>query len=331
MLTGFSIPLFRVAGIPVRLSLWFPVYVVLVLVSTPGFATAEVLLPLLFFFGVILVSVFLHEGGHAFAARRGGLGVGEIQLSLLGGVTTHDPCRNTGQELRVSLAGVAVNGVLALAAGAAFWAIEGSPPGMPRFSWSVHWLAVVWGVNSFLALFNLLPGIPFDGGHAVEALLARKYPRVRARTAVLISGAIIGAGILVMGISNHSALWALLGFSCLSAVGSGYRDLQQGRVEDERLLGAYDFSNGYTSLEKPEPRPVKEPKARVRERERVRLEMEAREAAAARSPADTKERLDRLLDRIAAEGISSLSTEERAFLNDESRRLRDRRRTPKRP
>lgn len=320
-----SIPLFRLAGIPVRMSLFLPLFFVLTLVSTPGYRQSAVFLAILTYFGVLAVSAFLHECGHAWAARRDGLGVHEITVGMLGGHTIHDPARTTNSELRVSLAGVAVNVLIALAAGAAIWGLSGALPGTPLFRAAEGVLATIWGINVFLALFNILPGIPFDGGHATEALLAKKYPRYRARIAVLTSGTIIASAIIVIGLAGHDMLWTFVGVSCLTEVISGWRDLREGAAGHETLLGAYDFSNGYTSLEKgPPTAPPRESRAEIRRREREKSDAEAREAAAAREVRDAKARLDRLLDRIAADGISSLTTEERAFLNEQSRRLRDR-------
>ena len=124
-----SIPLFRVAGIPVRMDLFLPLFFVLTLVSTPGYRQSAVFLGILTYFGVLAVSAFLHECGHAWAARRDGLGVHEITVSMLGGHTIHDPARTTNSELRVSLAGVAVNVLIALAAGAAIRGLSGALPG----------------------------------------------------------------------------------------------------------------------------------------------------------------------------------------------------------
>ena len=326
-----SFPLFRLAGIPVRMSLFLPIYFVLTLVTTPGYGQPAVFLALLVYFGVLAGSTLLHECGHAFSARRDGLRVHEITISMLGGYTVHDESRTTGGAVRGALAGVAVNFVIAAAAGAAIWGMTGAMPGTPRFSAEGGWLACIWGINVFLALFNLLPGIPFDGGHATEALLAKKFPRYRAKIAVLTSGLIIAAALVVLGLTGHSMLMAMLGFWCLSTVLSEWRALREEPPADEPFLGTYDFSNGYTSLEKGAPKPPpRESRADIRRREREKADAEAREAAAAREVRDSKVRLDRLLDRIAADGISSLTTEERAFLNEQSRRLRDRGRSPTR-
>ena len=320
-----SIPLFRLAGIPVRMDLFLPLYFVLTLVTTPGYRQSAVFLGILTFFGVMAGSALLHECGHAYAARRDGLGVHEITVTMFGGYTVHDPARTTNSELRVSLAGVAVNLLIALAAGAAIWGMTGALPGTPRFSAAGGLLPCIWGINLFFALFNLLPGIPFDGGHATEALLAKKFARYRARISVLTSGTIIAAAIIVIGLVAKDMLWTFLGFSCLSTVVSEWRSLREATAGNEAFLGTYDFSNGYTSLEKGPPKSApRESRAEVRRREREEAAEKAREAAAAREVRDSKARLDRLLDRIAADGISSLTTEERAFLNEQSRRLRDR-------
>ena len=332
MESRLTVPLLRVAGFPVRMHLLLPAMFVLWVVTTPSYARPGVLLVLFGFLGVMTVSILLHELGHAFAARREGLGVHGILLWPLGGLTYHEEARSTGSELRVTLAGVGVNLVLALLAGGAYWASAGEAPGLPRLEGSRNWLLAVWNLNAALFVLNLLPGHPFDGGHAVEALLARKHGRRRARVATFVTGAVIGAGLLVGGLSRQDAWLSVLGGWCLMSVVGAWRALRQESMENEALLGVYDFSNGYTSLEKGAPKPPpRESRAAARRRERERLEAEAREAAAAREAVDSKARLDGLLDRIASDGISSLTAEERSFLNEQSRRLRDRGRSPTRP
>ena len=325
MSSNLTIPLFRVAGVPIRVHLFLPLLLVLYVVTTPSWTRPENLVPVLVWFAVLLVSTLLHEAGHAAAARRDGLAVHEIRLSILAGLTLHEPARSTGSEIRVALAGIAVNLVLALAAGAAILASTGRMPGVPGLAVTPGWLECVWGTNLFLAGFNLLPGIPLDGGHAAEALLARRFGRTRAKMAVLSSGLLIAATLLVLGLTGQHLMFSVLGGAFLMTVLAEWRALREAPQDDGPLLGTYDFSNGYTSLEKGPPKaPPRESRAEIRRREREKADAEAREAAVAREAHDSKARLDRLLDRIAADGISSLTTEERAFLNEQSRRLRDR-------
>jgi Zn-dependent protease len=111
----------------------------------------------------LLGSVLLHELGHALASRRLGTGVRGITLELLGGYTEMErDARRPAVEAAVSLAGPVTSLALALAAGAAAWAL----PGGATVTLFVAQLAVS---NGIIAVFNALPGLPLDGGRAMQA------------------------------------------------------------------------------------------------------------------------------------------------------------------
>ncbi|NHI18397.1 site-2 protease family protein [Phycicoccus endophyticus] len=111
----------------------------------------------------IFVAVLGHEVGHAVAARALGFHVHRIVATLWGGHTAYDATGATaGRTALVALSGPAVNAVLAAAGWAASLTL-GYPAG--AFAYSFAWL------NGVLAVFNLLPGLPLDGGAAVQALV----------------------------------------------------------------------------------------------------------------------------------------------------------------
>ncbi len=112
------------------------------------------------------LSLLLHEISHALMAQRYGLGVRSITLFFLGGVTEIDSeTRTPGQEFKVSVVGP----LTSLAVGAAFWAlIDVTPDGLLRLT--VQGLA---SANLIVGVFNLLPGLPFDGGHVLRAFVWR--------------------------------------------------------------------------------------------------------------------------------------------------------------
>jgi Zn-dependent protease len=159
----------RRAGIPLGRVLGFPVYLrwsVLLLAGLVVLLSWQLLGPWvgLGFVACLLLSVLLHELGHALTARQLGIGVRAITLEILGGYTEMTrEAPNPRAELLVSLAGPAVSAVLGVAAGAATLTL---PDGGLRQIASLVMLA-----NLVVAVFNVLPGLPLDGGRALRALV----------------------------------------------------------------------------------------------------------------------------------------------------------------
>ncbi len=128
-------------------------------------------------------SVLLHELGHALAARRHGVRTRNILLTPIGGIASLEGMPASGRaELEVALAGPVVNVGLA-AALALVHQLSG---------WSAFGLieGLMWA-NVSLALFNMLPAFPMDGGRALRALLATRIgPRAATRAAVRLGKAV---------------------------------------------------------------------------------------------------------------------------------------------
>lgn len=141
--------------------------VVLVVIFEPRFQSIGGANPYLLaavFVVALYVSVFLHEVAHLIAARAYGMPVPSVTLHLLGGETHIDgPSRTPAQELITSIVGP----VASLAVGgAALWASDQFDVGVTR--------AILWSVgviNVLVALFNLLPALPLDGGRVLRSLV----------------------------------------------------------------------------------------------------------------------------------------------------------------
>lgn len=128
--------------------------------------------------GLVLATfgcVLFHELGHAMMARRYGIGTQDITLYPIGGVArlARIP-RSPGAELAIALAGPAVN--LAIAAGLLGLGVLGLWSGPVLGTFGVYLLMV----NVVLAVFNLVPAFPMDGGRVLRAALSGWVGRLRA-------------------------------------------------------------------------------------------------------------------------------------------------------
>lgn len=165
-----SLAIGRVAGVPVHLNPSMILLAVLVTVMYGEFVRRQLELSQAAGYAVglgfvlcLLGSVLLHELGHAVTARRFGVGVRGISLELLGGYTEMDrDAPSPRVDLLVSLAGPAVSLVLGLAAAATTRAL----PDRTLLNQVAFQLAVS---NLLVAIFNILPGLPLDGGRALRA------------------------------------------------------------------------------------------------------------------------------------------------------------------
>lgn len=147
---------------------------------------------------VILVSVLVHELGHAFAADRLGLRTVDIMLHGFGGVCRHQGHTSARNRMLVSLAGPAAGFALGLL-GAGIWFTVGN-----QLPWAARELVwVLFSANIFWTLFNLLPMYPLDGGSALRSGLSIKLPTRKAveisRWVSLAVGGVVALAGIAMG------------------------------------------------------------------------------------------------------------------------------------
>ena len=146
---------------------------------------------------VLLLGVLLHELGHAVVAGRYRMQVDGITLSWMGGVTRIEgDARSPGAELGIA----GVGPIVSLAFGAVLWVVrilvEGAGGGRLGVS-ALGWLAVI---NVVLAVFNMLPAAPLDGGRVLHAVAwAATRDRWRATRIATSAGVWLGAALVALG------------------------------------------------------------------------------------------------------------------------------------
>lgn len=169
-----------VAGVPVLLSpSWLVIAAVITFLfsgtaaSATGLSTGPAAYAVAFVLAVLLaVSVLLHEAAHAVAARRLGLHVSEIVVDLWGGHTALGRPQTPGASAVVSVVGPLANLALALVAWVLREQMPSTVPGSPAAVVSFLLLGTAVS-NALVGVFNLVPGLPLDGGRVLEALVWR--------------------------------------------------------------------------------------------------------------------------------------------------------------
>ena len=166
--SGLGVRIARVAGIPVYLApSWFLIAAVITAIVAAPLLPTRPLVGIGIGFAqalVLLVCVLVHEAAHAVTARSFGMPVVRIVANLWGGHTSMEAGRTTpGRMALVAAAGPASNAVFAGLAWLALPAVTGDVSGR-----LVEGLVII---NGSLALLNILPGMPLDGGQVLECLV----------------------------------------------------------------------------------------------------------------------------------------------------------------
>jgi Zn-dependent protease len=201
-----------ITGIPIRLNITFVIFLPVLawLISRPaqlaayagfvaGISPHEVDIALLqtgntpIVIGItaalgLFVGVLLHELGHSWTARRYDITITSITLWIFGGMAHMENLpEDWNVEFYVALAGP----VMSVLVAAVCYGLLFVVPAQPVVVFVIGWLAVI---NLTLAIFNMIPAFPMDGGRVLRALLARSRPYAEATQ----TAASVGKGMAIL-------------------------------------------------------------------------------------------------------------------------------------
>jgi Zn-dependent protease/CBS domain-containing protein len=179
----------------------------------------------------LFASIIVHEFAHSLVARRDGIPIKGITLFIFGGVAEMEAEPPTaGSEFRMAIAGP----LTSVAIGTLFYATY-------LLGLQLDWSAAVVAVLSYLAfinialaIFNLLPAFPLDGGRVLRGYLWSRSGNLRQSTKTVSKiGAIFGAGLIVMGLFSFlmgnligGLWWFLIGMFLRGASQMSYRQVE---------------------------------------------------------------------------------------------------------
>lgn len=228
-----SIKLGKIGGIPIGLHFsWFLIFFLLTWSLSIGYfpemypqvssgmhLVMAVITSLLFF-----SSVLAHELGHSFVAIRNQIPVRSINLFIFGGVAQiqQEP-KSAGAEFRIAIAGPLVSLLLAGVFGG-LYLLDQQIPILAAPS------LYLMRINFVLALFNMIPGFPLDGGRVLRAIIWWRTNNMRRATQIAsISGQIIAFGFIAIGIFTaingqfmNGAWLAFIGWFLQNAAATSY-------------------------------------------------------------------------------------------------------------
>ncbi len=358
-LFSWAIPIGRLFGIPVRVHVLFPVVaggMILRAASQDGvipgtWIDVSMLVVLMF------VVVLLHEFGHCFGARLVDGDAQQVLMWPLGGLAFVEVPHTPRANFIATAAGPAVNLLICVVAGLSFSWLTGfelRPPWNPlpgKWGWypfrmdadgaiqlycwdgsalpledlrathlGVIILARLFWFSWFTFWLNVLVfGFPLDGGRLFQCALWPRWGYRDATLAAVYAGFLFALLFGILAILGNEVLLVCLGLFIYFMCRQQWLLLEAGG--EDALLG-YDFSQGYTSLERDPPPPRRRRRnfwqrwLEDRARKKLQRQEEQREAE--------ERRMDELLEKVQREGLQALTDEERRFMKRVSDKYRNR-------
>ncbi|WP_042663979.1 M50 family metallopeptidase [Haloferax sp. ATB1] len=175
----------------------------------------------------LFAGVLLHEFGHSLVAMRYGYEIESITLWLFGGVARFKEIpEDWKQEFTIAVAGPLVSVAIGVVAYAGFLLL---PESQAPAQFVLGYLALV---NVSLAVFNMLPGFPMDGGRVLRALLARNRPHAKATQMAAEVGKVFAFLLGLFGLFFNLFLVALAFFIYMGASGEAQQTVLKATFQD---------------------------------------------------------------------------------------------------
>lgn len=344
-IVNWSLPLGRWFGISVRVHLALLLFSIAELVrvytQVPGLVGVALLLQ-----GLLFVSILLHEFGHCFAARQVDGDADEILMWPLGGLASCQVPQLPWAQGVTAAGGPAVNVLLCMGCLGGLTAYGLVPPLNPLWnpylpelhSWFAAgtvqqpgmvptFLARLFYVNWILLLFNMvLIGFPMDGGRLLQAILWPRWGYHASMKAAIYGGyvcTVVLAGVALVffkSLQENALLLVGLALFIYLNCKQQHLALEMGGLHEDSLFG-YDFSQGYTSLERSAP--AAPPRRQSFWKRWLEQRAAAKREREAQQDREDQLRLDELLAKIAERGTDSLTGEEQRFLTRVSAKYRN--------
>src|SRR3984893_16839496 len=214
----WSVNIGTIAGTAVRIHVTFLLFLVWIWIASYMTGGAEAAWSGLLFMVLLFACVLAHEFGHIFTARAFGVATPDVTLLPIGGVARLERIpEKPSEEFLIAIAGPLVNVVIA----AVLIAVTPTHLSAEHFaameSPKVSMIDRLAEVNLFLAIFNMIPAFPMDGGRVLRALLAIKLGHVRATEIAAMIGQWAAFGFGFLGLFYNPLLIFIAIFVYLAA------------------------------------------------------------------------------------------------------------------
>jgi len=242
----WSFPIGRLFGSQLRVHVTFLLLIAFIGASSWAERGPEAALWTTLFILLLFACVVAHEFGHALMARRFGILTPDITLLPIGGLARLEKMpEKPGQEILVALAGPAVNVVI--------WAVLSLLFGAPTETDQLAGLSVTPStlpaqlatLNLVLAVFNMIPAFPMDGGRVLRAVVALFTDRVTATRIAAGAGQVVAFLMALAGLMSGNLMLVLIaGFIFIAAGGESadvaMRDVARRLMARDAMITEYE-------------------------------------------------------------------------------------------